>query len=129
MSQKNIDFSLLDKYSDEEVKKFNEELEYFMSGKSDKVSREATAYFYLFAHRLETGFGFYAWLYYDNITSLEGKVLTLLDGVLPVGKQCEAAKALFRQMLWNQWVASLKRTSPDIPVGMPIGSDREMKLK
>lgn len=64
--------------------------------------------------------GYYAGVHYQDLGRLHGKLLTLVDAVISDPKQCEAAKSLTRNILWHDWVESLERSDPDMPVGIPI---------
>ena len=37
----------------------------------------------------------------DFLSEMEGRVLTVLEGVFPAGQQCEALKSLARQEVWE----------------------------
>lgn len=64
--------------------------------------------------------GYFAKVQYHELQSLEGKILTLIDAVVGDKEQKKAAKDIFRQQFWFQWVQNLEmRNDPTCPVGMP----------
>lgn len=62
---------------------------------------------------------FYAWLQYEDIGNLEGKMLTIIDACISEQKQNKAMKDLIRRAIWFDWVENLDRVEENLPVGMP----------
>lgn len=61
-----------------------------------------------------------ALLGHNDVRSLEGKLLTLLDASIADPTQRKAIKDLTRQVIWWQWVPDLDQ-GPNVPGrGMPI---------
>lgn len=121
-----VDYSTLDMYSRAEVQEFNNEMEkFFASEKTLIPSKEAVAYFYLTLNKLENEKGdekeksFYAWLQYDDIKHLEGKILTIIDAAIGELKQNKAIKDIIRRTIWFDWSASLEKVDPEMGQSMP----------
>jgi len=53
--------------------------------------------------------GIYALLGDQDIATLEGQLLTLVDATLSDPRQCKAFKDVLRQILWRQWVDMLDK--------------------
>lgn len=109
---------VMGQYSEEEVESFNRTIEAYLETPEIDDTKRAVSYFYLLAYKLEhEQVDCYAYLQYDDIRNLEGKVLTILEAVIdPL--RFKAVRDTFRQILWFVWVESLGRKG-DIPVGMP----------
>ena len=122
-----VDTSVLDKYSEADAVEFDKEIGAFLDGSLTKTapSKEAVAYFYLTLHKLENEpvtaeqRGHYAWLYYQDIGHLEGKLLTIIDAVIGEQKQNKATKDLIRRAIWFDWVENLDKVDKTMPAGMP----------
>lgn len=62
----------------------------------------------------------FALLGYEDICTLEGKLLTINDATQSDPTQRKAVKDLIRQTLWWHWVPSLHRDPSQPSGGMPI---------
>ncbi len=62
---------------------------------------------------------------YNDVQTLEGKLLTLLDASFADKEQRKAVKDLLRQSIWWQWVPSLDHGPNKPSGGMPVNTFRE----
>lgn len=62
---------------------------------------------------------FFAWLQHEDISQLEGRILTIIDASIAEPRQNKATKDLIRQAIWFNWANQLDRVEDGIPVGMP----------
>jgi hypothetical protein len=118
-----VDSSVLEKFSDSKtVSGFNKEIEKFLDGNSEKVSREAVAYFYLTLCKMENEEEeevYFAKLKYDEIRHMEGLLLTFIEAVTGEKEQRESQKSMIRSMLWR-WADNLsEKKCSSMPTGIP----------
>jgi len=67
---------------------------------------------------------YYGLITYESLRKLEGKVLTILDAVLPDKEQCKATKDIFRRTFWFDWVDNgIYKGKDGPPNGMPSVSE------
>jgi hypothetical protein len=124
-----IDFSVLENYSEADAVEFDKEIGAFLDGTLTETapSKEAVAFFYFTLHKRETEDTgtheemqpFYARLRYDDIRSLEGKMLTILDASIGEPRQNKAIKDIVRRAIWFDWSNTLDKTCPQMDSGMP----------
>lgn len=95
-----VDYEVLEKFSEQKtINKFNKEIELFLDGKSEKVTREAVAFFYLTLHKNENqaeekrrGLTLEETQYV--IKGLQGQMLTLVEAIMPPNEQRDAFKSI-----------------------------------
>lgn len=91
-----IDYSVLDNYTEADVKRFNKEVEGILNGTTTALaSADAVAYFYLTLHKMEEEKrrGLTLEETHRVIRGLQGQILTLMEASLE-GEKLKAVKAI-----------------------------------
>lgn len=62
---------------------------------------------------------YFARVGYDDMRTLTGRILTIVDASYGDAVQRKAVKDLMKQAIWWGWAEHLERPDPDMPVGIP----------